>query len=311
MRRTGRLRGGAAGSAVLLAAASALLAGCGSAEPGEESASGKLRVVAAENFWGSIAAQLGGSDVEVQSIIVNPATDPHSYEPSAEDARTMAGAQMAIVNGIGYDEWASHLLAADPSGERTTLDVGGLLGLKAGVNPHRWYSPSNVHTVIDQIVADYDKRLPVHAGYFAAQQKRFETHALARYNELIAQIRARYAGVPVGYSESIFQPLGEALGLTLLTPYSFAKAVAEGGEVSAQDKQTVDRQASHREIKVWIFNSQNVTPDVQRVGELAKAAHIPIVTVTETLSPASDTFEQWQVAQLEELARGLHQATGR
>ncbi len=311
MRRTGRFRGWAAGAAVLLAAASALLAGCGSAEPAEQSASGKLRVVAAENFWGSIAAQLGGSDVEVQSIIVNPATDPHSYEPSAEDARTMAGAQMAIVNGIGYDEWASHLLAADPSQERTTLDVGALLGLKAGANPHRWYSPSNVHTVIDRIVADYDKRLPADAGYFAAQQKRFETQALARYNDLIAQIRARYAGVPVGYSESIFQPLGEALGLKLLTPYSFAKAVAEGGEVSAQDKQTVDRQASHREIKVWIFNSQNVTPDVQRVGEQAKAARIPIVTVTETLSPASDTFEQWQVAQLEEMARALHQATGR
>ena len=295
----------------VVAIAGALLAGCGSAEPDEESASGKLRVVAAENFWGSIAAQLGGSEVEVQSIIVNPATDPHSYEPSAEDARTMAGAQMAIVNGIGYDEWASHLLAADPSGARTVLDVGSLLGLKAGANPHRWYSPSNVHTVIDRIVADYDKRLPTDAGYFAKQKALFETHALARYNELIAQIHARYAGVPVGYSESIFQPLGQALGLKLLTPYSFAKAVAEGSEVSAQDKQTVDRQASHREIEVWIFNSQNVTPDVQRVGEIARAAHIPIVTVTETLAPASDSFEQWQVAQLEELQRALHQATGR
>ena len=180
----------------LLVAASALLAGCGSAEPDEESASGKLRVVAAENFWGSIAAQLGGSDVEVQSIIVNPATDPHSYEPTAEDARTMAGAQMAIVNGIGYDQWASHLLAGDPLRRALMLDVGGLLGLKAGVNPHQWYSPRNVHTVIDQIVADYDKRLPADAGYFVAQQKRFETQCLARYNELIAQIRARYAGVP-------------------------------------------------------------------------------------------------------------------
>jgi len=300
--------------AILVAAlvlAAMLLAGCGSAEPEEESASGKLRVVAAENFWGSIAAQLGGSKVEVQSIIVNPATDPHSYEPSAEDARTMAGAQMAIVNGIGYDEWASHLLAASPSGERSVLDVGSLLGLGAGANPHQWYAPSHVHAVADQIVADYERQLPAQAGYFAQQEKLFETSDLARYNALIAQIHARYAGVPVGYSESIFQPLGEALGLKLMTPYSFAKAVAEGSEVSAQDKQTVDRQASGHEIEAWIFNSQNVTPDVQRVSELARAAHIPIVTVTETLSPASDTFEQWQVAQLEGLQRALHQATGR
>jgi zinc/manganese transport system substrate-binding protein len=297
--------------AAIIAVGAIGLGGCGSAEPGEESASGKLRVVAAENFWGSIAAQLGGTKVEVQSIIVNPATDPHSYEPTAGDARTMAGAQMAIVNGIGYDEWASHLLGASPSSKRSVLDVGGLLGLKVGDNPHQWYSPSHVHAVIDAIVADYDKLLPADASYFAQQRQAFETVGLARYNALIGQIKAHYAGVPVGYSESIFQPLGEALGLKLLTPYSFAKAVAEGTEVTAQDRQTVDRQASGREIEVWVLNSQNVTPDVQRVNELAHAAHIPIATVTETLSPASDSFEQWQVAELEGLQRALHMATGR
>lgn len=288
-----------------------LLAGCGSAGPEGASASGKLEVVAAENFWGSIAAQLGGEKVSVRSIIVNPSTDPHSYEPSAEDARTMAGARLAIVNGIGYDEWASHLLAASPSSEQRVLNVGSLLGLAQGENPHQWYSPAHVHAVIDAIVADYDKQLPVDASYFAKRKRQFETVGLARYNALIGQIRARYAGVPVGYSESIFQPLGEALGLKLLTPYSFAKAIAEGSEVSAEDKQTVDRQASNREIEVWVFNSQNVTPDVQRVNELARTAHIPIATVTETLSPASDSFEQWQVAELEGLERALHEATGR
>ena len=60
-----------------------------------------------------------------------------------------------------------------------------------------------------------------------------------------------------------------------------------------------------------MFNSQNVTPDVQRVNELARQAQIPIATVTETLSPASDSFQQWQVAELEGLQRALHAATGR
>jgi zinc/manganese transport system substrate-binding protein len=297
--------------AAIVAAGAIGLAGCGSPEPNEESSSGKLRVVAAENFWGSVAAQLGGAKVDVQSIIVNPDTDPHSYEPTAEDARTMAGAQMAIVNGIGYDEWASHLLAANPSGERAVLDVGSLLGLGRGDNPHQWYSPAHVHAVTDRIVAEYDRLRPADAGYFAQRKSRFEAASMARYDELIGQIRARYAGVPVGYSESIFQPLGEALALKLLTPASFAKAIAEGSEVSARDKQTVDRQVSGRQVKVWVANSQNVTPDVQRVSEEARAAHIPIVTVTETLAPASDTFEQWQVAQLERLRGALHEATGR
>jgi zinc/manganese transport system substrate-binding protein len=117
--------------------------------------------------------------------------------------------------------------------------------------------------------------------------------------------------VPVGYSESIFQGLGEDLHLKLRTPYSFVKAIAEGTEVSAEDKRTVDRQAEDREIKVWVFNSQNVTPDVQRVSGIARAKGIPIGTVTETLSPASDSFEQWQAAELEGLMNALDAASGR
>jgi zinc/manganese transport system substrate-binding protein len=297
--------------AAALALGVMMLAGCGSPEPSEEPGSGELHVVAAENFWGSIAAQLGGERVAVQSIVVNPSTDPHSYEPTAADARAMAGAQMAIVNGIGYDAWASRLLDANPSSGRAVLDVGSLLGLKQGENPHQWYSPGHVRAVIEEIVADYDKLRPADASYFAQRKKAFQTSGMARYNTLIAQIRSRYGGVGVGYSESIFQPLGEALGLKLLTPYGFAKAVAEGSEVTAQDKQTVDSQAQLRQIGVWVFNSQNVTPDVQRVNQLARAAHIPIATVTETLSPASDSFEQWQVAQLEGIEKALHTATGR
>jgi len=270
-----------------------------------------FNAVAAENFWGSIASQLAGDRATVESIIVNPDTDPHTYEPTPSDARTMAGSQLAIVNGIGYDNWASQLLAADPSGSRIVLNVGDLLGLKDGDNPHQWYSPTSVAKVIGAIVADYGRLDPAGKAYFAARRHYVETTAFARYNQLRAEIRRRFSGVPVGYSESIFQPLGESLGLRLLTPSSFTKAVAEGTEITANDKQTVDRQAEHRLIKVWVFNSQNVTPEVQEVSSIAKAKGIPIATVTETLSPASLSFEQWQVAELGGLIKALHQATGR
>ena len=287
-----------------------LVSSLASAKP-LEARSSPIQVVAAENFWGSIASQLGGDKVEVESIIVNPSTDPHSYEPTASDARTMAGAKFAIVNGIGYDNWASQLLGANPVGGRVVLDVGDLLGLKEGDNPHQWYSPTSVQKVIDAIVADYDQLDPGAKAYFAAQKRRFETVSLAKYDQLRAEIRKRFAGVPVGYSESIFEPLGQSLGLTLLTPYNFAKAVAEGTEVSASDIETVDRQVRNHLIKVWVFNSQNVTPEVKQVNNLAQAAHIPIPTVTETLSPASLNFEQWQDAELRGLLNALHKATGR
>jgi zinc/manganese transport system substrate-binding protein len=297
----------------LLVCCAVLPAACGGGTAGSEvgSSSEKLQVVAAENFWGSIAAQLGGSKVAVQSIIVNPNTDPHSYEPTASDGVMLAKSQMAIVNGIGYDLWASKLIAANPSSSRKVLDVGSLLGLVEGDNPHQWYSPSSVQRVINQIVSDYKQLDPKDSAYFDRQRTALETQGLAEYNKTIANIHARYAGVPVGYSESIFQPLGEALGLKLMTPYSFAKAIAEGTDVSAADKQTVDTQAQSRQIRVWVYNSQNATPDVQRVNQLARATHIQSTTITETLSPASYTFEQWQVAELQNLQRALHEATGR
>jgi zinc/manganese transport system substrate-binding protein len=301
------------GALVACASMAAFLAGCGSGGQSATAGGGgaRLRVVAAENFWGSIAGQLGGEKAAVQNIIVNPNTDPHSYEPTAQDARAIAGARMAIVNGLGYDSWAPKLLAASPAEGRVVLNVGDVLGLKEGDNPHQWYAPASVMRVVGAIVADYERIDPANAGYYAARARTFETKSLARYDELRARIRTRYAGTPVGYSESIFRPLGEDLGLKLMTPYSFAKAIAEGGEVTAQDKRTVDEQAERGEVKVWVFNSQNVTPDVQRVNEIARAHGLPIATVTETLSPASDSFEQWQVAELEGLLRALHSATRR
>jgi zinc/manganese transport system substrate-binding protein len=297
---------------LLLIALCLLLAGCGAASSGSSSSgSGKLQVVAAENFWGSIASQLGGDKVRVTSIITNPATDPHDYEPSPQDARTLAAARLAIVNGIGYDGWAEKLLAANPVGGRRVLNVGDLVGIKAGGNPHRWYSPGNVDQLINAITEAYKRMEPGQAGYFDAQRRTLETHGFAQYKGLVASIRARYAGVPVGASESIFAPLAEALGLRLLTPAGFLDAVSEGTDPTAGDKVTVDRQIADRDIKVWIYNSQNATPDVKRLTEEARARGIPIATVTETLTPAGTSFQAWQSRQLKAIARAVAAATGR
>jgi zinc/manganese transport system substrate-binding protein len=269
-------------------------------------AAAQIHVVAAENFWGSIAAQLGGSRVQVTSVISNPATDPHDYEPTALDARTFAGAQMVIVNGVGYDPWAPKLVAANPVHGRVVLTVGDLVGIKDGGNPHRWYSPANVRQVANAIAADYAKLDPKDAAYFRGQKTRFETTGLAQYTKLIATIRRRYHGVAVGASESIFAPLAQALGLHLVTPPSFLKAISEGTEPTAADVTTIDRQIAKRQIKVWVFNSQNSTPDVARITAAARKRGIPVVAITETLSPATATFQQWQVRQLKALASALH-----
>ncbi|HUJ07038.1 MAG TPA: zinc ABC transporter substrate-binding protein [Streptosporangiaceae bacterium] len=302
----------AAALAVALAAALALLAGCSTAHGPLEAPGGRrvIQVVAAENFWGSIAAQLGGSHVRVVSIITNPSTDPHSYEPTAADARTIALARLVIENGIGYDPWVARLLAAD-DGVQSVLNVGSVLGVPADGNPHRWYSPADVRTVIARISADYSRLDPADRAYFARRRTYFTTVALRTYYSLIAAIRARYAGTPVGASESIFAMLAPALGLRLITPPSFLRAISEGTEVSAADKQTIDNQISRRLIKIYVYNSQNVTPDVRAQVVAARAAHIPVATITETMVPAAGTYQEWQVRQLRGIRAALIAAGAR
>ena len=297
----------AAGAVALTASACATTApGSASAAPG-----GKITVVAAENFWGSIAAQLGGTKVTETSIITNPQTDPHSYEATAADARTIAGAQLFVQNGIGYDSsWAPGLVSANPNSARTVLTVGDVLGLKDGDNPHQWYSHASVYKVIDAITADYKKIDPADASYFDQQKTTFEDSTLAEYNQLETTIKAKYAGTPIGASESIVSPLADSVGLGMLTPYSFLKDISEGTDPTSADKAAIDQQIRNKQIKVYVYNSQNSTPDIQAQVKLAQQEGIPVTTVTETLSPAGDSFQEWMISELQGLESALAKATG-
>jgi zinc/manganese transport system substrate-binding protein len=271
----------------------------------------KVPVVAAEDFWGSIARQLGGDHAEVTSIIADPDADPHDYEATPQDGAVLASARVAIVNGIGYDGWADKLLAANPLPSRKVVDVGNVVGVKDGGNPHQWYSPTSVNAVIDAITDALKQADPADAAYFDTRREAFRSDGLKRYNDLRAEIKTRYGGTAVGASESIFAPMADGLGLKLLTPESFLAAVSEGNEPTARDKATVDGQITGKQIKVFVYNSQNSTPDVAALVDKAKKAGIPVATVTETLTPQGATFQDWQAGQLQSLADALAHATGR
>jgi zinc/manganese transport system substrate-binding protein len=302
------IRARATAVALVVVIAAPLAGGC---DEGAAGLSGPPQIVAAENMWGSIAAQLAGRQADVASIITNPAEDPHAYEPTASDGRTLAEASLAIVNGIGYDPWASRLLAANPSPGRIVLNVGDLVRGASGGNPHRWYDPGDVASVAAAITAALQRLDPAHRAQYAAHLAHFTSVSLASYHAALSLIRRRYAGTAVGASESIFSPLAAALGLRLLTPPSFLKAVSEGNDISAGDATVVSRQIASRAVSVWVLNSQNTTPEISQLSARARRAGIPVVTITETLAPATDSFEAWQTAQLRALARALHQGTGR
>jgi zinc/manganese transport system substrate-binding protein len=297
-------------AALVLAVLSAGVAGCATTAPGATTPAktGVVQVVAAENFWGSLARSLGGVHADVRSIITNPASDPHDYEPTSADATAIHGAQLVIINGVGYDAWATKLAAANPVPSRIDMFVGDLVGVAAGGNPHRWYDPADVRAVIDRITADYRKLDPADAAYFDARHAEVLGTDLKQYFDLINEIKTDFAGTPVGASESIFAPLAAATGLDLRTPASFLEAISEGGEPTAADKVTIDNQIRTGQIKVYVYNAQNATPDVQAQVDAARAAGIPVTTITETLTPAGSSFQDWQVTQLNALLSALKQA---
>jgi zinc/manganese transport system substrate-binding protein len=276
---------------------------------GGSASSGGLTAVATIDAWGSILTQLAGDKMDAVSLITNPNTDPHDYEPTPGDARTLVTARVVVENGIGYDAWAARTLAAGGDSHRVVVDVGHVVGVPAGGNPHRWYSPADVERVADAITAALDRADPQDRAYFADRRQQFDEKGLARYHALISEIRARYSGVPIGASESIVAPMADALGLDLVTPPDFLKAISEGIDPSADDKVTIDQQIRDHLIKVYVYNRQNSTPDVTAQVKAARAAGIPVVAVTETLSPSGATFQDWQVTQLEALRTALQKAT--
>ncbi|MBV8821858.1 MAG: zinc ABC transporter substrate-binding protein [Ktedonobacteraceae bacterium] len=290
-----------------------LLTACGtSSQTATPSSGGKtIEVVAAENFWGSIASQVGGSHVHVTSIIVDPNADPHSYEPTTANARTVAEAQYVIFNGAGYDPWMDKLLQANPVSGRKELNVGDFNGKHEGDNPHMWYNPDYVTAVANKIRDDLKGIDAGDASDFDHSAQTFLTTSLQQYHTLIANIKAKYSGTPVGATESIFSYLAPALGLNLITPYSYLKAVSEGQDISAADEATVEQQITQKQIKVLIYNSQNTPNNIQALINKAKANNIPVATITETLTHATASFQDWQLAQLQGIQNALAQATGK
>lgn len=288
-----------------------LLGACGLPAQSTTSGGQVIQVVSAENFWGSIAAQVGGAHVRVTSIISDPNADPHSYEPTAQNARAFAEAGYVIINGAGYDPWTDRLLQANPVSGRRVLNIGDFLGKRAGDNPHLWYNPEYVTRVVNKIRDDLKAISSANAAALDQSAQAYLTTGLSQYHTLINTIKTDYSGTPVGATESIFSYLAPALGLNLITPYSYLKAVSSGQDVSAADQATTQRQIAQKQIKILVYNSQNTPANIQTLISQARAAGIPVATITETLTPAGGTFQAWQTRQLQGILDALKQAAGK
>ena len=263
-----------------------------------------VQVVAAENFWGSLVSEIGGTHVHVTSIVTDPNTDPHEYTSNSVSAQAISNANLVIVNGAGYDVWALSIIAAANNPHQTVMNVQQLLGLPVDVNPHFWYSPYYVNDTVRAMYKDLVEIDPSHASYFSRQYASLNS-SLGAMNARMRMIAQQFAGTKVAATEDIFVYLANATKLNLISPPAFMMAVAEGNDPPAPSVATFQQQLQNKSVVLLVYNRQTLTPLTDNMKALAVQYHIPVVGVTETIQPPDAQFQDWMNAQLTALQAGL------
>jgi zinc/manganese transport system substrate-binding protein len=267
-----------------------------------------VQVVAAENFWGSLASQLGGTHAQVVSIVSDPNADPHEYASSPDNARAIAKADFVIVNGAGYDTWALSLIAASNTPNQKVLNVQLLIGQPTDANPHFWYSPTYVNETVYAMYKDFVSIDPTDTAYFRQQYVNLNASLWQSYMSREVEIKQQFGGAPVATTEDIFVYMANATGLKVVSPAGFMQAVAEGNDPSAQDVAAFENllQGGNTTVRVLVYNQQTVTPLTQNIKAEAAKFEIPTIGVTETIQPPDVTFQVWMGSELIALQNGLN-----
>ena len=265
-------------------------------------ADGKIDVVAAENFYGSVAQEIGGDRVSVTSILNNPDQDPHLFEVSPAIIRQIAAARVVIYNGADYDPWIEKLLKVTAKPGRVAIVAADLMNKKAGDNPHLWYDPATMPAVASALAAALAAADPAHKDDYAARLRTFLA-SLAPLNDKIAAIRGKYAGTPVTASEPVFGPMADALALKMANE-RFQLAIMNDTEPSARDVAAFERDLKTHKVRVLFYNKQASNKMVAHLVDLARAANVPVVGVTE-IAPSGVSYRDWMLMQLDETQRAL------
>jgi zinc/manganese transport system substrate-binding protein len=261
-----------------------------------------INIVAAENFYGDVAGQVGGPAVSVTSILTNPDQDPHLFEASASTARALAAARIVIYNGADYDPWMGKLLSASRASGRVTIEVATLVGKKAGDNPHLWYDPPTMPAVAKALAAQLAKLDPDHRGAYEQRRDAFIA-SLKPIDDKIAALRQQYAGVSITATEPVAGYMANAIKLKVRNP-RFQLAIMNNTEPSASEIAAFQKDLKTRTAKVLLYNSQTSEEITEKMRAIAKEAGVPIVGVTET-EPAGQTYQDWMLSELGALETGL------
>jgi len=281
----------------------ALVSACG-ATP-SQAAPGTIAVVAAENEYGNVAAQIGGRDVTVTSVQSNPNTDPHTYEISPSVAQEVGAAQLVIENGVGYDNYMSKILSASSNSSRKVINVQHLLGLPDSTpNPHLWYDPTTMPKVANALAAGYAALNPADASYFTANASRFIA-SLNPWLQALASFRSQYAGTPVATTEPVADYMLQAAGANNLTPFKFQADIMNGVDPAPQDVSLETSLVTQHRVKVLVYNQQVTDTLTQTFISAAQSAKIPVIGVYETMPTPGYTYQSWMLAEVTALQKAV------
>ena len=263
-----------------------------------------IPVLGTENFYADLLAQIGGSRVTASSILSDPTADPHQYEASPATAKLVADSKLVIVNGIGYDDFIAKLLGASTKPDRVVINVQDILGVKDDVNTHVWYDPATMPKVADAATTALVKLDPQNAAYFAAQKAKYLA-ALKPVNDRIASLKSKYAGAPIAFTENVAGYLTDAIGLKVLTPPPFMEAIESGTDPAPADVAAERDLITGHQVKALLYNSQVTSALTEQIRDLALKNDVPVVAVAETIPLPFKTFQDWQLAQLDDLEKAL------
>lgn len=273
-----------------------------------------VTVVVSVDQWGDIVRSLGGDCAKVTTIVSGTSADPHDYEPTPADSAAFANARLVVVNGLGYDTWA--LKATKALDEQpTVVDGGKVVGRTEGDNPHIWYDPAAVQKVGDAVTGALRVLSPGASAYLDERSRRWST-AKQPYLDAISAIARLTSAAPAGAAtyaatESVFDDMARAVGLTDLTPRGYRSTVANGAEPSPGDIAAFNDVLGGGKVDVLVDNTQTQGAGPAAIRKEATASDVGVVEVTETMPPDAKGFIQWQVDQLTALHAVLEEALRR
>ncbi|MGH3906468.1 MAG: metal ABC transporter solute-binding protein, Zn/Mn family [Pseudonocardiaceae bacterium] len=305
--RIPRLAVPAAALAVLLGTV-----GCGSQQPAA-APDDRLTVVASTDVWAGVVRAVAGDAVEIKTIMDDPAGDPHSYEASPADAADVAGADLVVFNGGGYDEFMDQFLGQagnKPTVEAVTLakeqphvQQPGTHSHEAGANEHVWYDLPVATAVAEHVAEELGKLEPAQAEQFTAAATTFGD-GVDELSAQVVRIAERHAGARVVMTEPVAHYLVEAAKIEDATPPEFVEAVEEETDPPAAAAAATTKLLTDRQVQVLIYNPQTETPVTGKVRDAARSAAVPVVTMTETL-PENTTYLDWMSGQIDALNAAL------